>query len=155
MTLVTKYFLLQITFETQRLWALSVWEAQIVWGSKGHIVCVCVRFLLNNAYSLHLSQRVDERRGGPFISGFTELLNASWEEGEILRGRVLRKASVITFSFQPAFVPHIFDCGAGCDHECYRIKSATVTWKWIELLANCEFWVMKSVGGACLAAQWG
>lgn len=62
-------------------------------------------FLLNNVCSLHLSQRVDRRRGGPLISGFTELLNASWEEGEILRGRVLRKALVITFSFEPAFVP--------------------------------------------------
>lgn len=62
-------------------------------------------FLLNNAYSLPLSQRVDKQRGGLLISEFTELLNASWEEGEILRGRVLRKASVITFSFEPAFVP--------------------------------------------------
>lgn len=74
-------------------------------GSEGRIVCVCVCFSLDNAYRLRLSQRVDERRGGPFISGFTELLNASWEEGEILRGRVLRKASVITFSFEPALMP--------------------------------------------------
>lgn len=70
---------------------------------------LCV-FLLNNVYSLHLSQRVDKRRGGPFISGFTELLNASWEEGEILRGRVLRKALVITFSFELLLchLAHIF-----------------------------------------------
>lgn len=72
---------------------------------------------------------MDKRRGGPFISGFTEPLSASWEEGEILRGRVLRKASVITFSFEPAFVPSSthFYCGAGCDQKCYQIKSATVT----------------------------
>lgn len=72
---------------------------------------------------------MDKRRGGPFISGFAEVLNASWEEGEILRGRVPRKASVITFSFEPAFVPshtRVY-CGAGCDHKCYQIKSATVT----------------------------
>lgn len=43
---------------------------------------LCV-ILLNNAYSLHLSQRVDEERGGPFISEFTEVLRASWErEGD-------------------------------------------------------------------------
>lgn len=87
-------------------------------------------FLLNNVCSLHLSQRVDRRRGGPLISGFTELLNASWEEGEILRGRVLRKALVITFSFESAFVPSrtpFFYCGSGCNCECCRIKSATVT----------------------------
>lgn len=80
-------------------------------------VCACV-FLLNNAYSLRLTQRVDERRGGPFISGFTELLKASWEEGEILGGRVLRKASVITFSFQSPLLCHLarsFYGGAGCD----------------------------------------
>lgn len=86
-------------------------------------------FLLNNAYSLHLSQPADKQRGGPVISGFTELLNASWEEGEILRGRVLRKALIITFSFEPscAMSYTFFYCGAGCNHKCYQIKGATVT----------------------------
>lgn len=65
--------------------------------------------LLNNARRLHLSQREDKLRGGPFVSGFTELLNASWEEGELLRGRVPRKASVITFSFGACvFFVHTF-----------------------------------------------
>lgn len=63
------------------------------------VKAVLRELLLNNARRLHLSQREDKLRGGPFVSGFTELLNASWEEGELLRGRVPRKASVITFSF--------------------------------------------------------
>lgn len=34
----------------------------------------------------------------------------------------------------------IFYCGSGCNCECCRIKSATVTWQWFELLqiVNCE-----------------
>ncbi len=88
---------------TKTLWPLSSKYARVA-DCEEVKATLCV-FLLNNAYSLHLSQRVDKQRGGLFISEFTELLNASWEEGEILRGRVLRKASVITFSFEPAFVP--------------------------------------------------
>lgn len=61
--------------------------------------------LLSNVQCLHLTQRADKQRGGPFISRFTELLNASWEEREIQRGRVLRKALIITFSFEHDFVP--------------------------------------------------
>lgn len=101
-THVVQYFRLQPPLKHKDLVAfeLEQCEKQIVRGSKGHIV-----FLLNNACSLHLSQHADGRRGGLFIGRFAELLNASWEEGEILRGRVLRKASVITFSFEPAFVP--------------------------------------------------
>ncbi len=111
-TLVTKYFRLQSPLKHKDFVAFELQECERhrlceeVKGTLCVCVCVCVCvFLLNNAHSLHLSQRVDKRRGGPFISRFTELLNASWEEGEILRGRVLRKASVITFSFEPAFVP--------------------------------------------------
>lgn len=118
---------------------------------------MCV-FLLNNAYSLHLSQRVNERRGGPFIGGFTELLNASWEEGEILRGRVLRKASVITFSFEPAFVPsptHFFIVNQDADHKRYQITSANSDAKIIWASANCEFMSDQIRVSACLAAQWG
>lgn len=85
-------------------------------------------FLLNNAFKLRLSQRVDKRRGGSFISEFIELLNASWDEGEILRGRVPRKAPVITFSFEPAFVPSCtrLYCGAGCGGKMLLVKSQTV-----------------------------
>lgn len=84
---------------------------------------------------------MDKRRGGLFISGFTELLNASWEEGEIQRGRVLRKASVITFSFEPPFVPSYahFYCAADYNHKCYQIKSATLTQNDFELSVNCKF----------------
>lgn len=80
-------------------------------------------------------ERADRQRGGPVISGFTELLNASWEEGELLRGRVLRKALVITFSFEPFCVQFNFthvssrpptskkkNPSAGCCHRCYQIK---------------------------------
>lgn len=63
-------------------------------------------------------------------------------------GRVLRKALVITFSFEPAFVPtrtHFYR-GTGCDRKCYKIKNATATWRWFQLLQIEYFFkVIKSV----------
>lgn len=52
-----------------------------------------------------LSQRGDKQRGGPVSIGFRELVNGSWEEGGIRRERLLRKAFIITFSFEPDIVP--------------------------------------------------
>lgn len=113
-------------------------------------------FSLNNAHSLHLSQRVDKRRGGPFISRFTELLNASWEEGEILRGRFLRKALVITFSFESAFVPSrtrfffsfpfffFFIALQGVITNVTKLKKCNGGTAVICASANCEFRVIKS-----------
>lgn len=54
---------------------------------------------------MNVSQRGDKQRGGPVSIGFREVVNGSWEEGGIQRKQLLRKALIITFSFEPDIVP--------------------------------------------------
>lgn len=88
---------------------------------------MCV--LLNNAYGLHLSQRGGQAEGRTIhqrIHRTTECFQGGVRA--ILRGSVLRKALVITYRSESAFVPSCtrFYCETGRDHICYQVKSANV-----------------------------
>lgn len=141
-TLVSKYFRLQITFETQRLcglWALSVWGTQIVRGSKGHIVRVCVCVFAQQcvqAASESASRRAKGRTVHQRIHRTTEcFLGGGWDsERECSKKSLSNYLQLWACYCAISHTFFFFFCGAGCDHKCYQIKSATVTWIWFELL---------------------
>lgn len=72
--------------------------------------CVC---------SLHLSGGEDRSSADS-----RKALSASWEEGEILRGRVLRKALIIILSFEPSCATLLLRHGTGA-------QMLQVGWVWV------------------------